>query len=43
MDRPVSVGVYYFPQYHEWTEGSYLEPDETTGMAYLEAIATATR
>jgi hypothetical protein len=26
--------------WNEWTEGSYIEPDTTNGMGYLEAISS---
>jgi hypothetical protein len=29
--------------WNEWTEGSYLEPEQATGDAYLKALARATR
>ena len=39
MDRhPESGKIFNINCWNEWTEGSYLEPDTTDGMAYLEAI-----
>ncbi len=37
-DHPESQKIFNINCWNEWTEGSYLEPDTTTGMAYLKAI-----
>jgi hypothetical protein len=38
MKRPRSERILSINCLNEWTEGSYLEPDEVNGMKYLEAI-----
>jgi hypothetical protein len=38
MQRPPRDRILTINCWNEWTEGSYLEPDTTHGMAYLQAI-----
>ena len=37
-ERPQQAPLITINSWNEWTEGSYLEPDTASGMAYLEAI-----
>ena len=39
LSRRSGPNLFSINAWNEWTEGSYLEPDQVTGMGYLEAIA----
>lgn len=39
--RPLEDRILTLNCWNEWTEGSYLEPDQRNGMAYLEAVRDA--
>jgi hypothetical protein len=36
--RPADEQIMFFNAWNEWTEGSYLEPDNFYGMKMLEAV-----
>lgn len=42
-ERPENERILTINCWNEWTEGSYLEPDAVSGMAYLEALREALR
>ncbi len=38
LAKPGGPRIFNINCWNEWTEGSYLEPDQRNGMKYLEAI-----
>ncbi len=38
LSKPGGPRIFNINCWNEWTEGSYLEPDQRTGMKYLEAV-----
>ena len=38
LSKPGGPRIFNINCWNEWTEGSYLEPDQRNGMKYLEAV-----